>query len=210
MNYFQVGAVPVYFGAPNVRQWLPNDISVIHIDDFSDPSVLADFLLHLHHNENDYLAYLQHKQSYNWDKYPLINNDNLVQAMETRSWGVSDKDQIVKGNFVEKFECLVCSRVAQNMEMGQIGFKPMPYEATEDHYGCPSPVLETGGTLSNVKNRWWERQWIQAFYEGEILSRFLETKTLTFDKTTFYEQVLSAIKSDHYKLLNNSNGNTFS
>ena len=183
---------------------------MIHIDDFSDPSVLADFLLHLHHNENDYLAYLQHKQSYNWDKYPLINNDNLVQAMETRSWGVSDKDQMAKGNFVEKFECLVCSRVAQNMEMGQIGFKPMPYEATEDHYGCPSPVLETGGTLSNVKNRWWERQWIQAFYEGEILSRFLETKTLTFDKTTFYEQVLSAIKSDHYKLLNNSNGNTFS
>ena len=194
--------MPVYFGAPNVRQWLPNDLSVVHIDDFADPSVLADFIRHLHLNENDYLAYLQHKPSYNLDRYPLINNDNLIQAVETRSWGVSDKDQMSKGNFVEKFECLVCARVAQNREMGGIGFQPMPYEANEDHYGCPSPVPESGGTLSNIKNRWWERQWIQAFYEGEILTRFLETKTLTLDKTTFYEQVLSAIKSDHYKLLN--------
>ena len=53
-----------------------------------------------------------------------------------------------------------------------------------------------------MKNRWWERHWIQAFYEGEILQRFLETKTLTFDKNTFYEEVLAAIKADNYKLLN--------
>ena len=78
----------------------------------------------------------------------------------------------------------------------------MPYEANDEHYGCPSPVLESGGTLSSTRNRWWERQWIQAFYEGEILRRFLETKTLTFDKNTFYEEVLAAIKADNYKLLN--------
>ena len=39
-------------------------------------------------------------------------------------------------------------------------------------------------------------------HRKSLITRFLETKTLTLDKTTFYEQVLSAIKSDHYKLLN--------
>ena len=43
--------------------------------------------------------------------------------MNLRSWGVSDKDQMTKGNFVEQFECLVCTRVAKNMEMSQIGKK---------------------------------------------------------------------------------------
>ena len=118
---FQVGAVPVYFGAPNVRQWLPTDLSAIHIDDFADPAVLAEFLLNLHQNDAEYSAYLQHKPTYNKDKYSLITNDNLIQAMTERTWGVSDKDQMSKGNFVEKFECLVCARVAQNREMGAIG-----------------------------------------------------------------------------------------
>ena len=63
----------------------------------------------------------------------------LVDAMKERTWGVSDSDQMSKGNFVQKFECLVCTRVAKNMEMTQIGFGKMSYQANEDHYGCPSP-----------------------------------------------------------------------
>ena len=50
------------------------------------------------------------------------------------------------GNFVEQFECLVCTRVAKNMEMTKIGFGKMPYQANSDHYGCPAP--DTGYSLS--------------------------------------------------------------
>ena len=54
---------------------------------------------------------------------------------------------IFPGNFVEKFECLVCTRVAKNMEMTKIGFGKMPYQANSDHYGCPVP--DTGYSLSD-------------------------------------------------------------
>ena len=54
---------------------------------------------------------------------------------------------IFPGNFVEQFECLVCTRVAKNMEMTKIGFGKMPYQANSDHYGCPAP--DTGYSLSD-------------------------------------------------------------
>ena len=49
---------------------------------------------------------------------------------------------------MEQFECLVCTRVAKNMEMTKIGFGKMPYQANSDHYGCPAP--DTGYTFSEA------------------------------------------------------------
>lgn len=148
-----IGSVPVYFGAPNVREWLPNhEQSAIHVEDFASAKHLAEFLQNL--SEDEYMTYLKHKPSYNDNHLSLITNDNLIQAMVKRSWGVSEQAQMSKGNFVEQFECLVCTRVARNLEMTTVGFGRMPYDANEDHYGCPAPVIESGGTLSSAKGRW--------------------------------------------------------
>ena len=102
---------------------------------------------------------------------------------------------------MEQFECLVCTRVAKNMEMSQIGFGKMPYQANSDHYGCPAPDVENSGTLSNAQNRWWERQWKQAFYESQVINDLIEEKIIVNSKKEFYDHVLELIKADTEKLL---------
>ncbi|KAG4067795.1 hypothetical protein HA402_010481 [Bradysia odoriphaga] len=52
-----VGSVPVYFGAPNIKTWLPNNKSAILID-FKTPKELAEFLLNLNENDIEYNTYL--------------------------------------------------------------------------------------------------------------------------------------------------------
>ena len=94
----QVGAVPVYFGAPNIQEWLPNELSAILVEDFASAKDLADHLHHLNRNEEEYLAYLRQKPSINSNKLSRISNEYLIQAMNIRSWGVSDNDQMSKGN----------------------------------------------------------------------------------------------------------------
>ena len=143
--------MPIYYGAPNVADWLPNELSAISIDEYSSAKDLAEHLIYLHKNEGEYLAHLQHKPSVNLNKLSLITNNNLIDMMLERSWGVSDEAQLDKGNFVQVFECLVCARVAQNVKMTNIGFGKMPYDANEDHYGCPSPHEDFRGTLSKAR-----------------------------------------------------------
>ena len=52
----------------------------------------------------------------------------------------------------------------------------MPFDANEYHYGCPSPNVESKGTLSKSRNRWWERHWNQAYYESEVFQEFISRK----------------------------------
>ena len=196
--------MPIYYGAPNVADWLPNELSAISIDEYSSAKDLAEHLLYLHKNEGEYLAHLQHKPSVNSNKLSLITNNNLIDMMLERSWGVSDEAQLDKGNFVQVFECLVCARVAQNVKMTKIGFGKMPYDANEDHYGCPSPHEDFRGTLSKAKHNWWQRHWNQAYYESEVLLEFVNKKMYNYSRSDFYDRVLELIREDNVKLFNNN------
>ncbi|KAG4075099.1 hypothetical protein HA402_013494 [Bradysia odoriphaga] len=73
-----VGSVPVYFGAPNIKHWLPNNKSAILIDDFKTPRELAEFLLNLNENDNEYNTYLQHKRL---DQQPAVTNRVLLDHL---------------------------------------------------------------------------------------------------------------------------------
>ena len=84
----------VYF-----QEWLPNELSSILIEDFTSAKDLADHLHHLHRNDYEYLAYLRQKPSINDNILSRISNDFLIQAMNLRSWGVSDKDQLTEGTY---------------------------------------------------------------------------------------------------------------
>ena len=79
------------------QEWLPNELSAILIEDFTSAKDLADHLHNLHKNDHEYLAYLRQKPSINDNHLSRISNEYLIQAMNLRSWGVSDKDQMVKG-----------------------------------------------------------------------------------------------------------------
>ena len=60
---------------------------------------------------------------------------------------------------------------------------------------------ENSGTLSNAQNRWWERQWKQAFYESQVINDLIDEKFNVNSKKEFYDHVLDLIKADTEKLL---------
>lgn len=80
-----------------LQQWLPNNKSAILIDDFKSPKELAEFLLNLNENDNEYNTYLRHKS---FDKLP-VTNQRLLNHLATRPYRTK--------SLVQDFECFVCS-----------------------------------------------------------------------------------------------------
>ena len=56
------GSVPVYLGAPNIETFAPGDHCFISTAGFRGPRELADYLLHLHHDDAAYEAYFAWKE----------------------------------------------------------------------------------------------------------------------------------------------------
>jgi hypothetical protein len=56
------GTVPVYLGADNVRDFMPDDKAVIVAADFASPLQLATYLQHLDSHDADYQTHLRWKQ----------------------------------------------------------------------------------------------------------------------------------------------------
>ncbi|CAG8567452.1 4287_t:CDS:1 [Dentiscutata erythropus] len=87
---FNLGVVPVIWGAPNTRSYLPHPKSAIFIEDFNSTKALADYLKYLISNETAYLEY--HK----WRTMKL-------------------SDEFEKRSYLSmyNFECNVCREVAR-------------------------------------------------------------------------------------------------
>lgn len=49
-----VGSVPVYKGSPLALDFMPDNHSIIMVDDFESPKLLAEFLLELNENDEKY------------------------------------------------------------------------------------------------------------------------------------------------------------
>ena len=135
-----VGAVPIYLGAPNIDDFLPNELSAVLVKNFDSAKEVAEFVLSLHNNDAQYVRYLRHKAAYNSEPGALVTNSRLREMLAERQWGVSRQQQRERGNSVAHFQCLVCQRVARNLKHTNIGFKPLPFDASIDHYGCPIPL----------------------------------------------------------------------
>lgn len=91
---------------------MPNDKSAILIDDFKSPKELAEFLLNLNENDNEYSTYLRHKSS---DKFP-VTNELLLNDLSTRRYRTE--------SLIPDFECFVCSnsfpkKIAKGYECGE-------------------------------------------------------------------------------------------
>ena len=86
----------------------------------------------------------------------------------------------------------------------------MPFDAGEDHYGCPAPVNPLNGEvksflklitkifpekrLSHIcigqveKRNWWTELWFQSLYEAEVANEFIE-ENKPFNASTFRSSV---------------------
>jgi hypothetical protein len=58
-----VGSVPVYLGAPNIEDFVPGDHCFIKVSDFAGPRELAEYLLMLDRDDEEYARYFDWKQA---------------------------------------------------------------------------------------------------------------------------------------------------
>jgi hypothetical protein len=66
------GVVPVYLGAPNVRDFMPDDDAIIDASDFSSPRELADYLRHLDADDEAYAKHLRWKTNGYSDRFKAL------------------------------------------------------------------------------------------------------------------------------------------
>ena len=131
-----VGSVPIYKGSPLARDWMPDNRSVIMIDDFESPQKLAEFIKYLDSNDTEYERYLQFKTSIG------ITNRFLLDHMLNRDWGVNDFKKL---DMITGFECYVCHKLTERYKVEKrhkadpsIRLLP-PVVADISHLHCPQP-----------------------------------------------------------------------
>ena len=124
-----IGVIPIYKGAPNIRDWLPNNYSVILVDDFKTPKNLADYIISVDLDAKRYEKYMEYKRS-------GIRNVLLHETLSRRQWGVGTGYEM---DYVVGFECHVCDQIHKNIQLVSSGELPVKHRVTSEHYGCPLP-----------------------------------------------------------------------
>ncbi|XP_056294794.1 alpha-(1,3)-fucosyltransferase 11 isoform X1 [Pseudoliparis swirei] len=167
------GCVPVYRGSPAVTDWLPSNRSAIIIDDFPSPKALADFLKRLDEDDQEYAKYLEFKSP------GRTTNTRLLEALESREWGVNDMS---KPNYLNGFECYVCdqenARVAAERAYRKAPKKnPPPRSATANnsHMGCPLPRPGYGHAHELPADDGWLHIWPQDYWQSLDQAEGLES-----------------------------------
>eukprot|EP00731_Ephydatia_muelleri_P018800 Em0011g840a len=132
------GSVPIVRGSPTILDWAPDvEHSVIVADHFSSPKDLAEYLLYLDQNDEEYERYLEFKKN-------GITNKRLLDHMTNRGWFVSlvfDINNPPKSpDFITGFECFVCNTLHKRSLQTKEGPPPPMIVANHQHYNCPIPT----------------------------------------------------------------------
>ncbi|XP_070159272.1 alpha-(1,3)-fucosyltransferase 10 isoform X2 [Polyergus mexicanus] len=169
-----VGSVPIYYGSPSFKDWLPNNKSAISILDFTDPTTLSKFLHKLVRNDSAYEEYLSHKLN---EREYRVTNSALLHALERRSTAIPHEF----GNYVEEFECLICEQIHNNRES-------KIHTVTKKQYDCPLPTDPITGGIS--KRNWWIEQWNIEKCGAKLLAHYI-TNNISINIKYFNEQKMN-------------------
>ena len=169
----RLGSVPIYFGSPSVKDWLPNDQSAILVEDFRSPKELAAFLNDLDQNDAAYEKYLDLKIGSR-----RVANSRLLKTMASRTWS---PDKPYMNTFVDALECGVCDKMYESLlkkaRNEQVASRIAPLE----HYGCPEPNM-----FKNIKHEHklleyfvaqWGDEWRSARAEARAFKALVESGT---------------------------------
>ena len=162
-----LGSVPIYKGSPTVQDWLPNNHSIILVDDFESPKDLADFIKQLDKNDKEYAKYLEFK-------HKGVTNQRLLDFMINRPWGHSLEEQ----NYVTGFECFVCDRLYENLNRSALGLPQKKNVASQAHYGCPRPKKYNFPSYSaddNSDRDFWWQEYDQTVRESLELNKHVKS-----------------------------------
>ncbi|KAM8938993.1 GDP-fucose protein O-fucosyltransferase 3 [Pelodytes ibericus] len=178
----KLGVVPIYYGAPNIRDWLPSNKSAIIVDRFGHPKELAEYIKQLDSNDTLYMEFLE------WKLQGNINNKNLVSAVKDRKWGVQD---VTQDNYIDAFECMVCSKIWENIRLKEKGLATRKWKAETNHLTCPSPesfpFLAERTSMSTMRDMW-KPSFEQSKKEARAL-RLLAERNKNFTTQEFWNLV---------------------
>lgn len=169
-----VGSVPIYYGSPSFKDWLPNNKSAISILDFTSPKALSDFLHKLVKNDSAYEEYLAHKLN---EREYRVTNSALLRALERRSMTLPYEF----GNYMEEFECFICKQIKNNCES-------KIRKVTRKQYDCPLPRDPITGGIS--KRNWWIDQWNIEKCGAKLLAHYI-TNNISINIKHFNEQKMN-------------------
>ncbi|OWF36239.1 alpha-(1,3)-fucosyltransferase 10-like [Mizuhopecten yessoensis] len=173
---FHLGVVPIVFGSPKVKEFLPSDKSALVVDDFPSVEKLAATIKNMDENDYIYDEYLNFKTDKNG-----ITNKNLLQILNEREWSMNGEDRSKKfGNHFAGFECFMCRKVHENIRRESEGNPPLISVAGKDHYGCPRPKSfnEQGQYVENNKN--YDSVYTQSHFSAIAFRHFYDTSNITF------------------------------
>ncbi|KAH8418848.1 hypothetical protein KR222_004575 [Zaprionus bogoriensis] len=121
-----IGVIPVYFGSPSIRDWQPNNKSVIYVNDFPTAGALAAFLQQLSDNDTEYMSYLDHKV------YRRVGNQKLLKHLISRIFSNRGDEPSEEHSLFRKFECFVCRKMHLIRKLARPTKRP---------YDCPVPPV---------------------------------------------------------------------
>nr|XP_031547368.1 alpha-(1,3)-fucosyltransferase 10 isoform X4 [Vicugna pacos] len=153
----KLGVVPVYHGSPSIADWLPSSRSAILVSAFSHPRELAGYIRQLDRDDGRYAAYIE------WKLRGEISNRRLLAALAERTWGVHDLSQ---HNHIDAFECMVCTKVWDNIRLQEKGLPPKTWQADVTHLSCPEPTTFSFSTLAPRRSSLRE-MWIPSFQQSK-------------------------------------------
>lgn len=174
-----IGIVPIYFGSPTIRDWLPNERSAILIADFDSPQKLAKHINYLNSNDLVYSTYLEHKLN----RLNPISNHFLLEKLKEKSNAYE---------FMEEFECYVCRFVSTGKRTHLI--------ATEKHYDCdktlPYPkMMMMTNNVGGGDDYHWRDFIVQGKCEAKVLNDFV-MKNVKYSQKEFEDELHKRMLND--------------
>ena len=184
------GSVPIVKGSPTVIDWAPSEHSVILIDDYKSPKELADYLLYLDKNDDEYEKYLMYKKT-------GVTNDLLLNTMKEREWSIKIKSR-EDINMVESFECYTCNKIHEMLQQPEEERQPMI--ADSSHYECefPRPSVKYTTSERREETLFWRQVAKIAEHQSKAIRRGVEERMCKEEFSAMYDKALENLTINDY------------
>ncbi|KAK3090654.1 hypothetical protein FSP39_013407 [Pinctada imbricata] len=188
-----VGSIPIYHGSPTIRDWMPNNRTIILVNDYKSPKYLAQYINYLNDKDDEYEKYLEYKNPGG------VTNQRLLNTLMTRDWGTQD-EKMYKYNDEDKdtyfagFECHLC-RTLWESETEESSV-PRKYIANSSHMDCPNPYPSVGDRQRKLPYDYWGPMNYQQVYEDDKIRASAVRKMLQMKETDsnkfwdYYQELL--------------------
>lgn len=184
---FHLGSIPIIFGSPKIKDFLPSKKSAILVNDFDDVKDLAAFVRYLDGNDTAYEEYLHYKERYG------ITNTYLVSELDKRQWSKYDNMKRSYWSFFSGFECYICERLHDNIMSYKSGKQIKTKVATLEQYGCPPPKLFNDKGQYVVNDPRYSFHWYEGKYRAQAF-RYFYDRNLNFTEKSIHELAQSLRK----------------